>query len=154
MNSPLQLEHYFFERMHCVAIANISADEVEEWHQADESRFGLRVELGTNPDSEREWQVVVDFFTNPDYEPKAPYELGFTAVGVFTVDETFEHDDLERLIRVNGSSVLYSAMREFVGLFTSRAPWGAVKLPTVNFRLLAPEEMNGIPPTNDQEQDD
>lgn len=142
MNSPLRLEHHFFERMHCVANPNISADEVEQWHQADESRFGLRVELGTNPESDHEWQIVVEFFTNPDYQPKAPYELGFTAVGVFVVDEKFEHKDLERLIRVNGASVLYSAMREFVALFTSRAPWGAVKLPTVNFRLLAPEEAN------------
>lgn len=154
MNSPLQLDHYFFERMHCVANANISADEVEEWHGADESRFELRVELGTNPEYDREWQVVVDFFTNPDYEAKAPYELRFTAVGVFTVDEEFKHNDLERLIRVNGSSVLYSAMREFVGLFTSRAPWGAVKLPTVNFRLLAPEETNGTAPTNDRPRND
>jgi preprotein translocase subunit SecB len=143
MNSPLQLEHYFFERMHCIADPNISVEEVEAWHEADEKRFGLRVELGTNPESDREWQVVVDFFTEPDYKIKAPYELGFKAVGVFTVDEAFKHDDLERLIRVNGSSVLYSAMREFVALFTSRAPWGAVKLPTVNFRLLAPEDLSG-----------
>ena len=154
MNSPLQLEHYFFERMHCVANANISVDEVEEWHQADRSRFGLRVELGTNPESDREWQVLVDLFTNPDYGSKAPYELGFTAVGIFTVDEAFEHDRLERLVRVNGSSVLYSAMREFVALFTSRGPWGAVKLPTVNFRLLDLEEMNGLASTNDQQKDD
>lgn len=154
MNSPLQLEHYFFERMHCVANADITADEAEEWHRADESRFGLRVELGINPESDREWQVVVDFFTDPDYESKAPYDLRFTAVGVFKVDRDFEHDDIERLVRVNGSSVLYSAMREFVGLFTSRAPWGAVTLPTVNFRLLAPEGENGGDPTSDRQKHD
>ncbi len=142
MNSPLQLEHCFFERMHCVANPNIIAEEVQDWHQADETRFGLRVELGTNPDSEREWQVVVDFFTNTDYEKNSPYELRFTVVGVFQVDPEFKHDNLEHLIRVNGSSVLYSAMREFVTLFTSRAPWGPVTLPTVNFRLLEAEEVN------------
>ncbi|MGY6588644.1 MAG: protein-export chaperone SecB [Wenzhouxiangella sp.] len=139
MNSPLQLEHYFFERMQCVANPNITAEEVSAWHQADESRFSLRVELGINPESDREWQVVVEVCTDPDYQPNSPYELSFSAVGMFLVDERFEHNDLERLIRVNGASVLYSAMREFVALFTSRGPWGAVKLPTVNFRLLAPQ---------------
>jgi len=84
------------------------------------------------------------------------WRLGFgvTVVGIFTVDETFRHDHLERLIRVNGSSVLYSAMREFVALFTSRGPWGAVKLPTVNFRLLDPEGIDGKPPMDDQQKDD
>jgi len=143
MNSPLQLESYFFERMHCVANADITTEEIEDWHRADDSRFGLRVELGTNPDTEREWQVAVDFYTSPDYDKKSPYELHFKVIGFFQVDEAFEHDNLERLVRVNGSSVLYSAMREFVALFTSRAPWGPVQLPTVNFRLLAPEDLNG-----------
>lgn len=137
MNSPLQLEHYFFERMQCVAKPNIELEDVQAWQQADSSRFNLAVELATDPESERHWQVSVDFRTNEDYPAPAPYELRFKAIGFFVVDEDFEHDDIERLIRVNGSSVLYSAMREFVSLFTSRAPWGAVMLPTINFRLLS-----------------
>jgi len=137
MNSPLQLEQYFFERMHCVAEPTIALDDVRGWHEADNSRFELRVELATNPESNNHWQVTLDFSTSENYPEPSPYELRFTAVGFFVIDEDFKHDDLERLIRVNGSSVLYSAMREFVSLFTSRAPWGAVSLPTVNFRLLS-----------------
>lgn len=139
MNSPLQLEHYFFERMQCVAKPEIDLEDVQAWHKADSSRFTLAVELATNPESERHWQVSVDFRTSDDFATPSPYELRFTAIGFFVVDENFEHDDTERLIRVNGSSVLYSAMREFVSLFTSRAPWGAVMLPTINFRLLSAE---------------
>ncbi|QOC23242.1 protein-export chaperone SecB [Wenzhouxiangella sp. AB-CW3] len=154
MNSPLQLEHYFFERMHCVANADISAEEIQDWHRADDSRFGLRVELGTNPDSEHEWQVAVDFYTSAEYDKKSPYELHFKVIGFFQVDEAFEHDNLERLIRVNGSSVLYSAMRELVALFTSRAPWGPVQLPTVNFRLLSPEDLVGTHAVAERKADD
>lgn len=149
MNSPLQLEQYFFERMHCVAEPTIALDDVRTWHEADNSRFELRVELATNPESNNHWQVTLDFSTSKNYPEPSPYELRFTAVGFFVIDEDFKHDDLERLIRVNGSSVLYSAMREFVALFTSRAPWGAVSLPTVNFRLLS--ATNGGEGETDQE---
>jgi len=138
MNSPLQLEHYFYERMQCVAEPSITIEEIQAWHAADLRRFHLSVEAGSNPESERQWQVQVDLSSNPDFTESAPYDLHFTAIGLFRLDESFEHNNLERLIRVNGASVLYSAMREFVALFTSRAPWGAVKLPTVNFRLLEP----------------
>ena len=139
MNSPLQLEHYFYERMQCVAEPSITVKDIEAWHAADLRRFNLSVEAGSNPESDRQWQVQVDLSSHPDFPEPAPYALHFTAIGLFRVDESFEHDDLERLIRVNGASVLYSAMREFVALFTSRAPWGAVKLPTINFRLLEPD---------------
>jgi preprotein translocase subunit SecB len=149
MNSPLQLEQYFFERMHCVAEPTIALEDVRAWHEADNSRFELRVELATNPESNNHWQVTLDFSTSENYPEPSPYELRFTAVGFFVIDEDFKHDDLERLIRVNGSSVLYSAMREFVALFTSRAPWGAVSLPTVNFRLLL--ATNGSEGETDQE---
>jgi len=154
MNSPLQLEHYFFERMHCIAAHGIDLDDVRAWHEAGNSRFELRVELATNPESNNHWQVTLDFTTSEDYPDPSPYELRFTAVGFFVVDENFEHDDVERLIRVNGSSVLYSAMRELVALFTSRAPWGAVTLPTVNFRLLTPDETNEGDPKSDRQKDD
>lgn len=140
MNSPLQLEHYFYERMQCAAEPSITIEEIEAWQAANLERFDLRVEAGNNPESDRQWQVRVDLSSNPDFPDTAPYDLHFTAIGIFHVDEDFKHDNLERLIRVNGASVLYSAMREFVALFTSRAPWGAVKLPTVNFRLLTPDD--------------
>ncbi len=152
MNSPLQLEHYFFQRMHCVAEPSITIEDIEAWHAADLSRFELRVEAGNNPDLERQWQVQVDLRSNPDFPEPAPYDLHFTAIGLFCVDESFDHDDLERLIRVNGASVLYSAMRELVALFTSRAPWGAVKLPTVNFRLLTPAESQRTERTDEDDQ--
>lgn len=139
MNSPLQLEQYFFERMQCIAKPDVDLEDIKAWHEADDSRFKLTVELATNPESERNWQVSLDLRTSDDYPMPSPYELRFTAIGLFVVDANFEHDNVEQLIRVNGSSVLYSAMRELVSLFTSRAPWGTVMLPTINFRLLTAE---------------
>lgn len=140
MNSPLQLEHYFFERMSCIANSAITFEQVEEWRNGDDSRFKLRVGLANNPDIDREYQVRVEIETNDALADSSPYALDFSAVGFFVVDPEFEHDDIERLVRTNGASVLFSAMRELVTIVTSRAPWGPVMLPTVNFRLLAPSE--------------
>ncbi len=62
-----------------------------------------------------------------------PYDFEIQVVGLFSVDPEFEHDDITRLVKVNGGSMLYTAAREFLLMVTGRGPWGGISLPTVNF---------------------
>jgi preprotein translocase subunit SecB len=41
--------------------------------------------------------------------------------------------DPEKLLRVNGASILYSSAREFLITVTSRGPWAPMILPTISF---------------------
>jgi len=40
---------------------------------------------------------------------------------------------------VNGTSIFYSGLRDFVATITGRGPWGSPLLPTVSFVDLEPE---------------
>ena len=64
-----------------------------------------------------------------------PYAIHLVVVGLFTIDKKFP--DHEKLLRVTGASMLYSAAREFIITVTSRGPWSEVIIPTVSF---LPEE--------------
>jgi preprotein translocase subunit SecB len=54
-------------------------------------------------------------------------------VGFFKVAPDYPDDEIEKLIQIGGSSILYSASRDFVLTITSRGPWGPVFLPSVTF---------------------
>ncbi len=64
-----------------------------------------------------------------------PYIISLTSVGEFAVSEKYEKDK-EQFAVVNGASLLYSAMREYLMFITSRYPYGSIMLPTVHFQGL------------------
>jgi preprotein translocase subunit SecB len=95
----------------------------------------VRVGLAQNPEEPHQYQIRLIVSDNAEANADRPYRLDFAAVGFFEIDQDFEHNDIERLVRINGSSVLYSALRELVLIITSRSAWGPITLPTINFRL-------------------
>lgn len=66
-------------------------------------------------------------------ERNAPCNLLVEVVGDVQVDQTVTDENIERFIRINGSSLVFSATREIVRAITSRGPSRAVLLPTVTF---------------------
>jgi hypothetical protein len=65
----------------------------------------------------------------------APYRIHGQIVGVFEIDPTSEDPaEVATVVGVNGASMLYSALREYLLLLSSRGPWGSFQLPTWNFR--------------------
>jgi preprotein translocase subunit SecB len=135
-HTPLQLEDYFFTHVHLEAnpdfkgAATSAANlDVEVsctlqllQHETDQNRFQLKLAVSATP---------------PD-STALPYRLEVQAVGLFVVAKDFQHEDIPRLVRVNGGSMLYAAAREFVLVISSRGPWGPLKLPTVNLHGAVP----------------
>jgi len=54
-----------------------------------------------------------------------------------------------KLLRINGSSILYSSAREFLITVTSRMPYGALILPTVSFNSYKKKDMDEKPSKED-----
>lgn len=139
---PLRLDEYFFTRIHVEANPEFTGEsgagssvEVEPHttllkHQEDPTRYQVTVTVG-------------ELHTRDD--APLPYNLDVQAVGLFSVDSALVHDDIDRLVLVNGASMLYSALREHVLTVTGRGPWGAFQLPTQSFR--------GLRPPRDEEHD-
>lgn len=57
-------------------------------------------------------------------------------VGEFEASENYPLEDVEKLVEVNGGSILYTSIREMVLMLTSRGPWQPLMLPSVSFSAM------------------
>lgn len=127
--SPLQLKTYSFPRILCEADLNFNPGKKNALSK-------MEVEAKTcithHPENLNEWRVVLDIQAlSPDRS--IPYKIDLQVIGFFEVAPTFPEDKVPDLVRITGSSILYSGAREFVLGITSRGPWPAVQLPTLSF---------------------
>ena len=60
-------------------------------------------------------------------------------LGFFLVLDGYPEDKIERLVHINGPSMLYGALREIVKAVTLRGPYGAIILQSPSFYLPEPE---------------
>jgi hypothetical protein len=93
-----------------------------------------------------ELRVVIDNEPTPDTVDQqfAPYKIDIAVEGIILIPKGAEQlGDPEDLAAVNGTSLLWSAVREQVLTITSRMRAGPVVLPTVHFHDL--KKHNGTP---------
>ena len=64
-------------------------------------------------------------------------------LGLFLVLNEYPQEKIERLVKVNGPSMLYGALREIVKAVTLRGPYGGIVLPSPSFYL--PESLAKTP---------
>lgn len=126
MNAPLELKKYFFSHV------QVSADpQYEPSEEEITPEFNVRVTVNRDDDHDI-YQVTLEITAEPEDENiRIPYAIHLVTVGLFSVDDGWP--DHEKLLKVNGASILYSAAREFIITITSRGPWPAVILPTISF---------------------
>jgi preprotein translocase subunit SecB len=130
---PLQLDQYTFSKL-CV--------ETNFGHKPETlaPMVNVQIQAGLGPvvGAENKYQVMLELSSlrAPDGTGTLPYEVTFQVVGQFSVLDP-SYNDKEKLVRINGTSILYSAAREMVLLVTGRGPWGPYQLPTVNFQTLS-----------------
>lgn len=130
--TPLSLEHYFFTRVHVDANLDYATQSEEGAEQQDVDAF-IKLEVLQHEADPRRYQITLTVEKVAATEGLLPYELNIQVVGFLSVDPDFEHDNIDRLARVNGASMLYAAAREHVLMVTGRGPWGGFQLPTMNF---------------------
>jgi len=122
MNTPIKLDEYFFPVVQVVA--DPSAEDKEQ-------ELDYKIEVSLSHDKEKKlYQVAIEITSIQD-DKAHQYAINVVAIGIFRVDKRFK--DINKLLYINGASMLYSAAREFLITITSRGPWGAVTLPTHSF---------------------
>jgi preprotein translocase subunit SecB len=127
MDTVLQLKEYFFPYV------EVAADpKITDMNDAAKSDFMVNVDTLPIDKEENKYQVTLEVVSQPESEEKRQfYAIKLISVGFFQV--TPEWQDKDKLLRVTGASMLYSAAREFLITITSRGPWGAIMLPTASF---------------------
>ena len=131
-HTPLQLEDYFFTRVFFQANDEYTG-QLKNEHFPVELEIGFNLELLKHESDPHRFQLRLTINELKSGDHPLPYTLDIQTIGLFAVDPDFSHEDIPRLVRVIGGSMLYSATREYVLMITGRGPWGGLKLPTVNF---------------------
>lgn len=128
--SPLSLDRYVFKRIEITAVerseeagestANqINATVASSRHQSEENRFMLTLEINLLEDPS---SLLKPFYTGT-----------LIIEGYFSISTHLPKEKWEELVIVNGTSLLFGAVREMVVNLTSRGPWPPVMLRTVGF---------------------
>lgn len=137
MKAPLQLERYFFTKVQVEAnsayvqtLAGEAGTEGGEDQQHIKLRFDLG--LGENKNDPTKYQVIIGIDELQSEKAELPYKIALEVVGQFSIDKNFKHDNIRKIVQVNGGSMLYSAAREFILTITGRGPWPAYQLPAIS----------------------
>ncbi len=130
MNPPLQLEQCFFPEVTVKAVAGFQADTPPE---QDPVRLMVTPEVRHNREDPLLWLVNLRVLLEPSEPGRFPYQIDLLAVGLFRLDPTVPEAQRQRLVTINGCSMVYGAAREFLLTVTGRGPWGACQLPTHSF---------------------
>ena len=141
MKSPIELERYFVSDQAVTVRHAFSAEKEIETRIEEFSVKNEAIRVTANEDGPEKWQVTVEIKHLPAPETNFPYDFRLTIVGIFRA--TLEKADavhIERLMKINGSSILYGMAREIIRANTERGPWSGIVIPTHSFYEPKPSE--------------
>lgn len=85
------------------------------------------------PKDGNRWQVSLEVRHQPGPQVNFPYSYRAVLIGQFGVAPSVQAQDEERMVKIQGASMLYSMAREIIRALTGRGPYRPVILPTVSF---------------------
>lgn len=144
--SPLQLMQMVFTKTRVETFED--ADGLGEiWApQFDFEGVNLLVEntVGQQENNTTDFLVAlrVAVLNEADAVKKAPYTFDIAVQGVFKLAADFTCDDRYDLVRVNGSAMLYGAIRDMLQQITACSMLGTLLLPTLHFLPESAESKN------------
>ncbi|MGJ8650769.1 MAG: hypothetical protein ACSHX4_10455 [Opitutaceae bacterium] len=134
MKSPLELERYFVSDQAVTARDVFSPDKEIETRVEEYSVTNEAIRLPAAEDQPEKWQVSVHIKHQPAAKTNFPYDFRLTIVGIFRcIIDKAEPTHIERLMKINGSSMLYGMSREIIRANTERGPWSGIVIPTYSF---------------------
>ncbi len=129
--APLRLKNYFCTEVSLKANPNFKYEDFKEENIDFSVKSNVRV--GTLKQNPLDFQVMLDVKIEPIDERPLPYDVSLALVGFFEVDPDYSATPPADLVRVTGSSILYSAAREFLLSLMGRGPWEPLMLPATSF---------------------
>jgi len=128
--SPIQLTDYFLTDLRLSA--NPKFDAKQEVSISFDN-FEVTIEASHAPKSKRDWQICLKLNHQPPAGANVPYRFNAEIVGFLLVHPEFPEDRIERLVKTNGASMLFGALREIIRDSTARGPYSALFLPSTSF---------------------
>lgn len=128
---PIELTSHFFSEVSLAADINalpsILAQKEVGYH------FKMDVSIAPPTADREEYQVTLRIETEECEGLVKAYDARLQAVGFVLVDQSIPEEGREQTAAVLGSSLLYSAAREYLYTLSLRGPYPAIYLPTTSF---------------------
>lgn len=134
ISAPLQLEQYFVTELRFSANPRFDPQTIL-------LAKDFSVETDCQVAEEQCWSVLLKLTYEPELTVKVPCHFRLGIFGVFKVADGYPPSEVERLVRTNGPSILYSVSREIARGITVMGPGLALSLPPMSFYFSA-----GSPP--------
>lgn len=128
--SPLQLDLYYFTKVSIEANAKFQRTD---GLTATGNLPAIEVEYSHDTANPYRWMVALAVRNKPEDIASDPYNYEIKATGFMTVHKTVPEDKMMKLVAANAPALLYSAMREMLGMIASRGPFPMRHLPSVMF---------------------
>lgn len=134
--SPLQLAYHRVVELSVASRLEIDRDQPASALICSEMKASLNLHHDLEDDSAATtaWTTSLLLeFTPPD-DDNSPYEFRVGLFGVFRCAKNLPPGlDAEKMVGINGTSVLYGIARELIQNLTGNALWGSLTLPTMSF---------------------
>lgn len=148
--SPLRLEASYLDHISFQANPDIgpTAPSIPENMPDAFQTWGLRssAEMSVISAEERRYAVRLRIMMGRENATAvSPYIFEICMVGLFTILDDFKGPP-EKLVSINGQSVLYGSMRELIRQLSDRGPFFSITLPTVAFEPIQIPEEQPAPP--------
>jgi len=143
--SPLELEGYYVREFYFVIRPGLEEQaqlamqqglhvQSESLFNADDITFNLQIGGTQNQEDPFRFAAVLQIHSDNAPEKRVPYDFRAVLVGYFrlNVNEPVEYlKSVETQVKINATSILYSAARELVAGVTGRGPFPAIILPSI-----------------------
>lgn len=138
--SALQLEHYELAALQLAPVDEFAGNAEGQYPSFDNAEFKSDVEFGQAERGSESpnflWGIKLRLRCAPKEGCSFPYRFDVSIVG-FLNGTDLKDDNRENLVLVNGTSLLYGALRDEILRLTSRMRHGPLLLPTAQFHSLA-----------------
>lgn len=136
--SPLQLKQLLFGRIHVEAIDSTRLPENTWAPNFDLSGVLIRTHIEVDPKEVDEAgfkkfvvAMILQIPNSDEDEVLAPYTIDVQAQALFEMAPMEDEEKRESLMKINGASVIISAIREQITQITARSIYGPLTLPTL-----------------------
>jgi len=139
--SPLLLERYFFTKVSIDAQANGDITAVNGLEtKVDVKKSRPPIDPEKLAGYQDHYLVTLTLGLAP-LDEKIPTYIGqFVVVGYFRVAPSYTREEHDRLVAINGASILFGVIREMVANITARGPFPMLTLISLNFSDLYPKK--------------
>jgi preprotein translocase subunit SecB len=130
--APLQLSDYF---VHSIQVEALSNYDVNKPSDLDVDSLSVEQKCLPQDDGAKRRYGIDLVIKQSEVEGKnLPYSYELRMFGLIDVlPDDLDEDRMQRLVEINGPSMLFSAAREILRAATGRGPYGPLLIPSTTF---------------------